>query len=81
MRYTYSTKPEGIEYICTAKATDDGAEIVITKKIKASCHTHAAEEFEEYLEDTHEGFTWDISILTNAEIDAIKRGSGFVFCA
>lgn len=79
MRYIYSTKMEGIEFVCTAKTIDDGAEIVITKKIKASSHSDAADEFEEYLEDQHEGFTWDVSIMTEAEIKGSK--SSIVFCA
>lgn len=72
MKYTYSTKTEGIEFECRAVTADksadrDDASIEIVQKIKASSHREAAEQFEKYLNEKHEGFTWTISVLTDAE--------------
>ena len=67
MKYQYSTKPEGMNFYCTAKCTNEGANITITQDIKASSHREASEQFEGYLGEHHEGFDFIVSILSESD--------------
>ncbi len=68
MNYIYSTDPKGIAYRCRANAVHGDAQISIEQTIKASSHKEAAEQFEEYLSEHHEGHEWAISIMSPGEI-------------
>lgn len=72
MTYQYSTKPEGITYVCEATANVDGTKIRIVKEIAAASMAKAAAEFEKLLDGGidengfengfgHHNFTIDIT--------------------
>ena len=72
MIYQYSTKPEGITYVCEATANVDGMKVRIVKEIAAASMAKAAAEFEELLDGGldenglekgfgHHNFTIDIT--------------------
>ena len=50
MTYQYSTRPEGVTYICKATANVDGAEVQIIKEIDAASMLQASREFEDHLD-------------------------------
>jgi hypothetical protein len=59
MTYQYSTKPEGVTYVCEATANIDGMKVRIVKEIAAASMAKAAAEFEEHLDggiDEERGF-------------------------
>ena len=76
MKYQYSTKPDGIDYVATATAIHKGSNITIKQEVKASCEKEAADYFEEYLQDNHEGFDFTIQIVKKS--DAMYSGNSVV---
>ena len=83
MNYRYSTKPEGFDFVITAKAVHEGRVITITETGKYASHQQAADWIEEYLNRYHEVFDFDIEILTAAESEArnnagLRKNAGLV---
>lgn len=62
MNYNYSTRLDGWQYRCVAIAITKLADIKISTIIRAACENEAATNFEEYLNEYHEGFDFEITI-------------------
>ena len=78
MNYKFSTKPEGFDFVITAKAIHEGRTITITENGKYASHRQAADWIEEYLEENHEGFDFEVEILTVAEFEARNKNVSLV---
>ena len=64
LQYEYSTHENGIEFDCIAVAVglDEGTEFTVRKTWRASSLREAADELEEYLNEYHEGYDWQITV-------------------
>lgn len=76
MIYKYTSRPMRKMFRCVAIAQEDGTSITVEKRIDATCERHAAEQFEEILEQNEFGqHEYDISIYDlEAEQEMIKQG-------
>lgn len=63
MNYKYTSRPTRMMFRCLAIAQEDGTSIIVEKRIDATCERHAAEQFEEILEQNEFGqHDYEISI-------------------
>ncbi len=76
MTYQYSTRPEGITYVCEATANIDGMKVRIVKEIAAASMAKAAAEFEELLDGgiDEKGFEKGFG-YHNFTIDITEKGT------
>jgi len=75
MTYQYSTKPEGVTYVCEATTNIDGMKVRIVKEIAAASMAKAAAEFEEHLDGgiDEKGFGHHNFIIEISEKGAEKQ--------
>ena len=76
MNYKYTSRPTRMMFRCLAIAQEDGTSIIVEKHIDATCERHAAEQFEEILEQNEFGqHDYEISIRDLKTVQAMHGGN------